>query len=93
MKNTLSELWRFKHNIVRPNIKSECSRYTEMKTVRFGTYAKPLARMIGKIARLFGYQIRYRCRGERANKHQDWEGDIRVKDALFLCVYGEKVIN
>lgn len=90
MKDTLLELWKFRENIFKPNFKYSVWEYSRKKTIRFGTYIKPIARIVGNVAKLFGYDIRYRTRGKRCNKYQNYNGDIKSKDAFFLCVYGNK---
>lgn len=55
-------------------------------TVQVGTFWKPLARVVNKMAKLAGYNFRNRGRGSRPQ----YAPEIRVGKAKFLAVYVTK---
>lgn len=91
----ISEVLKYKGHIFHPEfvVISRYTEYSKKTTTRMGTYLKPLARFVAGIAKIFGYKIRLRGRGERCTKYHNMNGDIRINDALFLTVYGDKRVK
>ena len=88
----IKELWNYRENIFNPKLEAKTRR--GKITINFGTYYKPIARKIAKILeKRFGWDVRLRPRGDRCHKETNKHNEIKVKDSLFMAIYGRQTKN
>jgi hypothetical protein len=82
------ELFEYPHLAYQP--RCDVFNYSNSERINVGTYIKPIAIEVGDKLKAKGYKVVLRGRGKRKGKDTNYNQDLKMRDALFLSVYGFK---